>query len=123
MAVFTQNDKSSDGANGATIIASGTRIKGEINSQCHLHIDGEFEGVIHSSNTINIGKSGVVIGDVFSEKLVVSGKLVGNVKSKIIEIMPYGKIDGKISCHELVIERKGVLTGESVVEDGEHIHS
>lgn len=86
-----------------------------------MHIDGDFEGVIHSSNTVNIGKNGVVNGEVFSEKLIVSGKLFGNVKSKIVEIMPYGKIDGKVSSHELVIERKGILTGESIVEDGENL--
>lgn len=88
-----------------------------------MHIDGEFEGAIHSNNTVNIGKNGVIKGDVFSEKLVVSGKMLGNVKSKIVEIMPYGKIDGKVSSHELVIERKGILTGESVVEDGEDLDS
>ena len=121
MAVFANNDKQFDGANGATIISSGTKIKGEINTQCHLHVNGDFEGVIHSNNTVNIGKNGVVNGEVFSEKLIVSGKLFGNVKSKIVEIMPYGKIDGKVSSHELVIERKGILTGESIVEDGENL--
>lgn len=121
MAVFANNDKQTDGANGATIISSGTKIKGEIHTQCHLHIDGDFEGAIHSSNTVNIGKNGVVNGEVFSEKLIVSGKLFGTVKSKIVEIMPHGKIDGKVSSHELVIERKGILTGESIVEDGEHL--
>ena len=77
MAVFANNDKQLDGANGATIISSGTKIKGEINTQCHLHVDGDFEGVIHSNNTVNIGKNGVVNGEVFSEKLIVSGKLLG----------------------------------------------
>ncbi|WP_027327167.1 bactofilin family protein [Helicobacter pametensis] len=123
MAVFVGNDKNHDGSNGATIIAGGTRITGEIHIQCHLHIDGEFDGVIHSSNTVNIGKDGIVRGDVFAEKLVVSGQMIGNVKSKIVEIMPYGKIDGKVSSHELVIERKGILTGESIVEDGESVVS
>ncbi len=79
--------------------------------------------MIHSSNTVNIGKDGIVRGDVFAEKLVVSGQMIGNVKSKIVEIMPYGKIDGKVSSHELVIERKGILTGESIVEDGESVVS
>lgn len=121
MAVFANNDKNNDGTSGAAIISSGTKIKGEIHSQCHLHIDGEFDGIIHSSNVVNIGKNGVVNGEIYSEKLIVSGKMTGSVKSKVIEIMPYGKIDGKVSSHELVIERKGILTGESVVEDGENL--
>lgn len=86
-----------------------------------MHIDGEFEGVVHSSNVVNIGKDGIVNGEIYSEKLIVSGKMTGSVKSKIVEIMPYGKIDGKVCSHELVIERKGILTGESIVEDGENL--
>lgn len=121
MAVFTHNDRNNDETNGATIISNGTKIKGEIDSQCHLHIDGEFDGTIRSSNTVNVGKSGVVTGEIFSEKLIVSGKVMGNVRSKIVEIMPYGKIDGKVCFHELAIERKGILTGESIMEDGESL--
>ncbi|ANV97762.1 polymer-forming cytoskeletal family protein [Helicobacter enhydrae] len=121
MAIFTQDHQHTNEGSGATIIASGTKIKGEIDTQCHLHIDGEFEGVIHSSHTINIGKSGVVNGEIYSEKLIVNGKFVGSVKSRVVEIMPQGKIDGKVTSHELVIERKGILTGESIVEDGDRL--
>ncbi len=75
--------------------------------------------MIHSSNAVNVGKGGVITGEIFSEKLIVSGKVIGNVRSKIVEIMPYGKIDGKVCFHELAIERKGILTGESIMEDEE----
>ncbi|CRF52102.1 Ccm2-related protein [Helicobacter ailurogastricus] len=60
-----------------------------------------------------IGKNGVVMGDIFAVKLVVSGKFNGNTEVDTIEIMPLGYVDGKIVSSELVIERKGILTGES----------
>ena len=67
MAIFTSDDKQSNGiaaqkAGAATIIAQGTRIKGNITTDCHLHIDGEFEGKIDSKNTVMIGKNGYVNG-------------------------------------------------------------
>lgn len=97
----------------ATIIAQGTKLKGEINTDCHLHIDGEFEGNIHSKNTVMVGKSGVVSGEIYAQKLIVSGKFNGTTESEIVEILPLGRIDGKIITSELVIERKGIFMGES----------
>ncbi|PUD38884.1 polymer-forming cytoskeletal family protein, partial [Helicobacter pylori] len=31
----------------------------------------------------------------------------------VVEIMPLGRLDGKISSQELVVERKGILIGET----------
>ncbi|WP_121022149.1 bactofilin family protein [Helicobacter vulpis] len=119
MAIFTNDHKQA--ANGsATIIAQGTKLKGEINTDCHLHIDGEVEGMIHSSNTVVIGKNGVVVGDIFAPRLIVSGKFNGNAQADVIEIMPLGFVDGKIVSSELIIERKGILVGESRPKDNAH---
>ncbi|BEG56344.1 Polymer-forming cytoskeletal family protein [Helicobacter sp. NHP21005] len=112
MAIFANDHKQP--ANGsATIIAQGTKFKGELNIDCHLHIDGEFEGTIHSKSVVVIGKNGVMMGDIFASRLVVSGKFNGNAEADVIEIMPLGYVDGKIVSSELIIERKGILTGES----------
>lgn len=97
----------------ATIIAQGTKLKGEIHIDCHLHIDGEFEGNIHSKNTVMIGKTGLVSGEIYAQKLIVSGKFNGTTESEVVEILPLGRIDGKIISSELVIERKGIFMGES----------
>ena len=118
MAIFTNNDKQFDvaNANGATIIAAGTKLKGELNSECHIHIDGELEGNIHSTNTVMVGKNGVVIGDIFAQRVIVGGISKGTVDSECIEILPEGKIEGTIICNELYIEKKGVFVGESKIK-------
>ncbi|PAF51041.1 polymer-forming cytoskeletal protein [Helicobacter sp. 13S00477-4] len=116
MAIFTNDNKQPNGAGKmgpATIIAQGTKLNGTIHTDCHLHIDGEFEGNIHSKNTVMVGKSGLVSGEIHSQKLIVSGKFEGVVESEVVEILPLGKIDGKIISSELVIERKGIFMGES----------
>ncbi|MGX3043692.1 bactofilin family protein [Helicobacter sp. T3_23-1056] len=118
MAIFTSDDKQSNGiaaqkAGAATIIAQGTRIKGNITTDCHLHIDGEFEGKIDSKNTVMIGKSGQVDGEIYANKLVVSGKLKGLTESDTVEILSQGRFEGVITSTELVIEKKGVFIGES----------
>ncbi len=82
---------------------------------CHLHIDGEFEGNIFSKSTVVIGKSGFVKGDIYAQKLIVSGVFQGNTESSVVEIQPMGKIEGKVVTPEFVIERKGIFVGESKI--------
>ncbi|WP_187859961.1 bactofilin family protein [Helicobacter pylori] len=114
MAIFDNNNKSVNAKTGpATIIAQGTKIKGELHLDYHLHIDGELEGVVHSKGTVVIGQTGLVLGEIFANKLVVNGKFTGTVEAEVVEIMPLGRLDGKISSQELVVERKGILIGET----------
>lgn len=117
MGFFGGDDKQSNGketaGGAATIIAANTRFKGEIDTDCHFHTDGEFVGTIHSKNTVNVGKSGVITGDVFAQKVIISGKVTGNVEAKSIEILAGGRLEGEIASDELVIERKGMFLGQS----------
>lgn len=122
MAIFVSDNKqldgvSSSGGGGATIIAQGTRIKGEINTGCRLHIDGEFEGNIHAKDVVMVGKSGVVRGDVRANSLIVSGRFIGNVTANVLEIKPQGRVEGSVEVAEFIIERKGVFMGESKAKD------
>lgn len=113
MAIFDNNNKSANAKTGpATIIAQGTKIKGELHLDYHLHVDGRL-GVVHSKSTVVIGQTGSVVGEIFTNKLVVSGKFTGTVEAEVVEIMPLGHLDGKISSQELVVERKGILIGET----------
>lgn len=124
MAIFVSNDKQFDGVSSsggaATIIAQGTRIKGEINTDCRLHIDGEFEGNINSKDTVMIGKSGIVHGEIQTNSLIVSGRFVGNVSSGVLEIKPQGRVEGTVATNEFVIERKGLFVGESKIKDSKN---
>lgn len=119
MAIFVSDNKQSDGVSssgGATIIAQGTRIKGEINADCRLHIDGEFEGTIHSKDTVMVGKNGIVRGDIESASLIVSGRFIGNITANVLEIKPQGRVEGTAATAEFVIERKGMFIGESKIK-------
>ena len=118
MAIFTNANQHPDAlikGGPTTIISQGTKITGQINTTCHLHIDGEFEGEIHSKNTVIIGKSGVIKGSVYAQKFVINGKFFGNTESAVVEILPLGCIEGKVITPEFVIERKGIFIGESKI--------
>ncbi len=60
-----------------------------------------------------VGKTGVIKGDIFAQKVIISGKIIGNVEAKAIEILANGRLEGTITSDELVIERKGMFLGQS----------
>ncbi|RDX33583.1 polymer-forming cytoskeletal family protein [Arcobacter sp. HD9-500m-PIT-SAG02] len=121
MAIFNKpNDKSSKtsiNASGTTIIAAGTRIKGEIEIECNLHIDGEYEGIVRSQKNVTIGKSGLLKGEVHADKVIISGAFSGSIDSNIVDILSNGKLFGSVIAKEFVIERGGFFEGDSKTKD------
>ena len=114
MSIFSKPNKLSGG--GATIIAKGTKVRGEMDLECTLHIDGVFDGIIHSKSMVTIGKSGVVNGEIYANKVIVNGAFSGMVDSEFIEILAEGKVTGKVVAKEFMIEKRGVFEGESRVK-------
>jgi cytoskeletal protein CcmA (bactofilin family) len=113
MAIFDSASKTTNNADGATIIAQCTNIKGEIDTTCSVHIDGGIEGDITSTNVVTIGKSGKANGQINASKLIVSGEFDGTADCESVEILPGGFIRGKIITGELIIEKQGFFEGES----------
>ncbi len=87
-----------------------------MNLACNLYVDGDFEGTIHSSKEVNIGKHGHIKGDVNTTRLVVQGYIEGTVNATKVEIKAAGRVNGTIESSELVIESKGIFEGKSVVK-------
>lgn len=118
MAIFNKSDvKSSINSTGTTVIAYSTKVEGKIEIECNLHIDGEFEGSIKSQKNVTIGKTGIVTGDIIADKLIVSGNFKGNADADVVDVLPNGKVFGKIFANEFVIERGGFFEGESKTKD------
>ncbi|GHV05236.1 hypothetical protein AGMMS50229_07980 [Campylobacterota bacterium] len=103
---------------GTTIIAKGTKITGTVEIECKFHIDGQVDGTIKSSNVVTIGSSGSVKGEIFAEKLVVSGELEGNADCANVEILAGGKMSGDLLSSNLIIESQAVFEGYSKIRTG-----
>lgn len=119
MAIFNSSDiehKSDKPDSSTTIITVGSSIKGEMNLSCNLYVDGEFEGVINSKNEVNVGKHGLIKGDLIAKRLVVQGYLEGTINADKVEIKSNGRVNGTIESTELIIESKGIFEGNSVVK-------
>lgn len=100
-----------------TIITKGASLKGEMNLECDLYVDGHFEGSIDSSKSITIGKNGKVEGEIRARHLIVQGVAEGSLEADRIEIKESGRISGMVASNELIIEPKAIFEGESRIKD------
>jgi len=114
MAVFGKSDKKAQQPSGTTTIAQGTSIIGEIKVNGKLHIDGNVDGKIEIDDSLSIGKTGNVKGEIYASKITVAGKFEGSLEGDILEILSDGKVIGKIVTKDLIIEQKGIFIGESL---------
>ncbi len=95
-----------------TLIGEGCVFEGNITLSDSTRIDGNVKGNIKSSGVLVLGEKGLVEGDITAEEVVVYGSIVGNVKSKRIEVKRGATVDGDISTEILVIEEGAVYNGK-----------
>ena len=96
------------------ILGEGSKLTGKFEFEGVSRIDGNFEGEIESKDTLVIGASAVVKAVVKVGKLILEGKLEGDVTAKEeILIHPTGKLYGNIETPALIIEKGAIFEGSS----------
>lgn len=96
-----------------TIIGKGTRIKGNLNVQNSLRIDGTVVGDVHSTDTVIVGKDGEVQGQVKGKNVLLAGKVQGNiVASDRIYLESKAVIQGDIRATRLVVDEGALFDGK-----------
>ena len=103
----------SNGANGATLISTDTTLKGDINSNSDLRIDGTIIGNIRGNAKIIIGNSGVVEGDIEGNQADITGRVSGNLKIKdLLQLRGECNITGNVNAGKLQIEPTATFNGQ-----------
>ena len=97
----------------ASLIGSGTSLKGDITSSGDLRIDGTLVGNIHCSAKVIIGANGVVEGDVSGITADIMGKVSGTIKVKeLLMLKSNCQVDGNIHAAKLQIEPAANFNGQ-----------
>ena len=88
-----------------SILGPGCKVKGNIELQGTIRIDGDFDGEIRCPDTLIIGKSGLVKANVSVKNAVIGGKLLGNIHAtNKIELQTGSHVEGDIQTARLVID-------------------
>ena len=120
MAIFNKDDNVSK-TSSTTIISKGTKVKGDLEVNNKLHIEGEIEGNIICKNNVSVGKGGKIKGELVAKELILNGELIGKVDADKIEIEKEGKLFGDILVKDFVIAAGGVFQGTSTLKTNKEI--
>jgi cytoskeletal protein CcmA (bactofilin family) len=99
--------------NGATLVAKGATIRGEIHTgETALRVEGHFEGTIYSEGEVTIELGGTMVGTLSAHHLIVAGKAEGvfRVEGRL-EIRATGNIEGEVEAASIVVDEGGVFEG------------
>ena len=98
---------------GASLIAAGTTLKGDITSNGDIRIDGTLQGNIYCTAKVVIGANGVVEGDINGQQADIMGKVNGTVKVKdILLLKGNSHVSGNIHAGKLQIEPTASFNGQ-----------
>ena len=116
--MFAKDDEERTVADVNTIIGEGTVLKGDVNVEGSIQVDGEFDGTIDATDTLVVGESGKVDGDATVSNAVIGGRMYGNVfASGKIELQRGSQLLGDIKTRGLVIEDGVVFQGNCQMGD------
>lgn len=100
-----------------TIVGAQTELEGKLISNASVRIDGKFKGDIEAKETVIIGKTGYVEGNIKANKVIIIGEVVGNILCKgSLEILSTGKFKGDLKLGgKITVEEGGVLLGTTEI--------
>ena len=96
----------------ATIITACMEITGNLKGTDTIHIDGKVVGDISVENTLVIGRTGVVIGNVKDKNAIINGELQGSLTCDSLEVMKTGRLSKVLHVKHLIVD--GMIEGEII---------
>lgn len=119
MAIFTSNKKrenTTETPQIGTVIGSDIEFKGSLkgNKKDIIRIQGTFDGEIDTAGDLHITETGVVLGTVHAENVMVSGTFKGTLRANgCLEIHKGGIVMADAKMARVVIDEGGTFSGKS----------
>lgn len=102
------------------MMARGTRLSGDVETEGDIRIDGHLTGKINAKGKVVIGADGYVEGQVTCNSLDVSGKLKANVVVEEITVLKStARVKGDIVTPKISIEPGAIFEGQCKMDTSE----
>ncbi len=96
-----------------TLIGEGSVFYGDIKYAHAVRIEGTLVGNVVEADSVVVGTTGSVRGDVNTNTLIVFGQIDGDISAeKSVLIKETGKISGKLCTRSLGVERGALYEGK-----------
>lgn len=117
-AAIAREPSTRNGSPMRAIIDAGLCIKGDLETEGEVQVDGQVKGEIKCASLI-VGKDGSVLGDVSAGEVVVRGKVKGTIRATRVILQDNADVEGDIFHHRIAIEEGARFLGASNHETGE----
>ncbi|CNE56094.1 Integral membrane protein CcmA involved in cell shape determination [Yersinia kristensenii] len=108
----------SDSTKTNTIIAVGTKLKGNINLDGDIQIYGVVIGdIIVNEGTLRLMRSGHIEGNLTAPHITVDGRVEGVCVSDNLEVLENGRLNGIVKGSNFSIKKGGVFIGQSEIAE------
>ena len=95
------------------LIGTGTVIKGDIESNGDIRIDGQLIGSIKSNGKILVGQTGVIEGDLTCKQAEIAGRVKGIINTEeLTALKATSKVEVDLATKQLLIEVGAQFTGK-----------
>jgi len=104
-------------SSGLTVVDARLTIRGDMDTDGTVRVDGRVEGLAHRVGTLVVGPHGAVVGDVSAAEVIVAGSVTGNVHATgRVEIEPGAAVRGDVQAVALVMREGAAINGQVLIE-------
>lgn len=99
--------------NHRTLVSSGTKLSGKLDSSCDVCVEGEIEGAIRIDGRLVVAPGGRVVSESLCCRFAeIAGSVEGPLTvTETLQIRSGGVVTGDIAATELLIEQGGSFDG------------
>ncbi len=106
------------GGNLNTIIGKGSSFEGTFTVNSTLRVDGKIKGNVTISDSLVIGKDGVIDGEVTVRNAIIGGKLSGKLTASGKVVLETNSVfNGELRTAKLAIDEGAIFEGNCAMGD------
>lgn len=96
-----------------TVIGPSVVVKGNLNSNGNIVIEGILNGSVKTSGDVFVGDKAQISADLEAKTARIGGDIKGNIKIEShLELSSTAKISGDIICLSLAVQQGAIINGQ-----------
>lgn len=100
------------------LLAATTVVKGDINTDSDIRIDGKLDGTLNTKGRLIIGPKGEIKGEVNCKSAEIEGSAEGKIHcTELISLRSTAKFNGELVTGQLMIEPGALFSGNCKMQD------
>lgn len=101
-----------------SIIGQGMTIVGDCQTDGTIRVEGRVEGTIRAGKSVVVGRSGEVVGDIYTQDAVISGRVSGSIVAESrLELQATCSVEGEIRSRRILLDEGGRFNGSVQMND------